>query len=104
MPMIFPRDAIAMFLVLLIAGLMIGGMIISYIDRRCQADAIKRAKKALISTRGTPFHAGALAALDGSPMWDNPHATPGGAHDMSLGWHAGWCYGRQLLRQMGGQP
>jgi hypothetical protein len=63
-----------------------------------------RARAALIATAGTPFHAGAMAAIDGDDMLDNPHCTPGGAHDLSMAWHCGWIHGRKLLQHVGGQP
>lgn len=62
------------------------------------------ARDALASAPGTTFNEGALAAIDGSDMLDNPHCAPGGHQGQSVEWHCGWVHGTKLLRQHGGQP
>lgn len=72
--------------------------------RQQQEKARAAAREALTSTPGTTFHNGALAAIDGAEDWHNPHCDPGQSPDQYLAWHSGWCYGRQMLLKMGGQP
>lgn len=49
---------------------------------------------------GSAFGLGAAAALMGGEFWENPHCTPTGSVVDSRGWHAGWCYGHRLLRNV----
>lgn len=73
--------------------------------RRQQEKARAAAREALITRRGTTFHNGALAAIDGAEHWDNPHSTPGGSPEQFHDWDAGWCHGKQLMKfALGGQP
>lgn len=72
--------------------------------RQQQDKARAAAREALTSRPGTTFHNGALAAIDGASAHDNPHCDPGESPDQYLAWDSGWCYGRQMLLKMGGQP
>jgi hypothetical protein len=68
--------------------------------RRDAADdrARKLAQEQLDS--GSAFGIGAANALLGGEFWQNPHCTPTGCAVSSRGWHAGWCYGHRLLRDV----
>ncbi|WEF34875.1 hypothetical protein [Pseudoduganella chitinolytica] len=72
--------------------------------RQQQEKARAAAREALLSKPGTAYHDGALAAIDGADMLDNPHCDPGGQRDQAMSWHCGWMYGKKLLQQVGGQP
>lgn len=102
-----PQTAIAIFVVVLVVGL---GLILLWPLRQAERankrhDAEKKAaREALNSTPGTTFHNGALAAIDGAEDWHNPHCGPGDSLSQYHDWDAGWCYGRQMLLKMGGQP
>lgn len=71
---------------------------ISRADRAHRDKVEQRARAALTPSGSAAFDSGALGALDGFEAWSNPHCTPSSLPKDAAAWAAGWCYGRQLLR------
>lgn len=71
---------------------------ISAQDRADREALDRRARASKVESVNSAFNAGTEAALDGQEFWTNPHCSPSGIKDKSQAWAAGWCYGRQLLR------
>lgn len=67
-------------------------------DRADRDAREQRARAAQVRSGSAVFDAGAVAALDGTEQWTNPHCSPSGKPQAATAWAAGWCYGRQLLR------
>lgn len=67
-------------------------------DRADREAREQRARAAQVPSGSAAFDAGAVAALDGVEAWTNPHCSPSSMPKDATAWAAGWCYGRQLLR------
>jgi hypothetical protein len=82
-----------------LAALLLWVLVRMNVRERARRDAVdQRARAARLPSRSTSFNAGALAALDGIEAWENPHCSPSSSKDDGAAWAAGWCHGRQLLR------
>ncbi len=99
MPPVTPRDAAAIFLMLLVAGLVAIALWSVWKERQARKAAIAKARAALLDSPATTFGAGAHAALDGAELWQNPFCGPGESNDRAMAWLAGHFYGQQLLAQ-----
>jgi hypothetical protein len=66
---------------------------------KAQRQAAQAAAKAHLES-GSAFGQGAAAALNDEEFWVNPHCKPTGIKDRGLEWNAGWCFGRQQLRDI----
>ena len=95
--------AIAIFLAVLVVGLT-AIYVFTARDKQGGEQVKQRARAAVAGTPGTTFHNGAMAAIDGDELWENPHSEPKEGPEQHVTWAAGWCYGKQMLRQVGGQP
>lgn len=82
----------------------LAGLVLAFVrhvrrqGRARRANIQQRARVAQVRSGSDAFDLGAVAALDGAPAWANPHGRSNGAKEKFVAWSAGWCYGRQLLR------